>query len=345
MGLRAKIKDAFQFLKVLDYQRISNAVGLYRSYQKAKKKVPTETRFFPAALNIEPTTSCNLRCPQCPSGLRAFTRPTGMLQYELAEKVVSELSPNLLFLTLYFQGEPYLNPDFNKIVRLAANKRIYTITSSNGHFFKNDEIAEQVVNSGLNRLIISIDGVTQESYGHYRIGGQLDKVLAGTKAILEAKKRLRKSTPYVVWQFIVFKHNAHELPAIKKLAKQYKVDGLQIKTAQVYDFETGDDWIPDDENLSRYKKIAGKFVFKNSLLNHCWKMWHSAVVTWDGGVVPCCFDKDGKHNFGNLNENSFAEIWQGRKYMGFRQKLFIGRKEIDICKNCSEGTKVFVSRS
>ncbi|MCO6495969.1 MAG: SPASM domain-containing protein [Bacteroidetes bacterium] len=345
MGFRAKVTDAFQFLKVLNRQRIRNAIGLFRSYKQAKKKVPKEVKYFPAALNIEPTTSCNLRCPQCPSGLRAFTRPTGMMHLELAEKLIEELAPNLMFLTLYFQGEPYLNKDFNKMVSLAADKKIYTITSSNGHFFKNKELAEEVVNSGLNRLIISIDGVTQESYAHYRIGGQLEKALEGTREIMEAKKRLKSTTPYVVWQFIVFKHNQHELPAIKKLSKEYQVDGLQIKTAQVYDYETGDDWIPDDTSMSRYKKIDGKFVFKNSLLNHCWKMWHSAVVTWDGGVVPCCFDKDGKHNFGNVNEHSFTEIWQGPKYMGFRQKLFMGRKEIDICKNCSEGTKVFLSRN
>lgn len=344
MGYKARLTDVFQFMKVLNRHRIVNAIGLYRSYQQARKQVPREAKYFPAALNIEPTTSCNLRCPQCPSGLRAFTRPTGMLQPELAEKVINELAPTLMFLTLYFQGEPYLNKDFNQIVRLAADKKIYTITSTNGHFFKNREMAEEVVKSGLSRLIISIDGVSQESYEHYRVGGQLEKVLSGTKEILEAKKRLKSSTPYVIWQFIVFKHNQNEISAIKRLAKEYKVDGLQIKTAQVYNYETGDDWIPDEESKSRYKKVDGKFIFKNSLLNHCWKMWHSAVVTWDGGVVPCCFDKDAKHNFGNLNENTFAEIWQGRKYMGFRQKLFLGRKEIDICQNCSEGTKVFLSR-
>jgi radical SAM protein with 4Fe4S-binding SPASM domain len=264
-----------------------------------------------------------------------------MLETGLMQKVVDELSPNLLFMTLYFQGEPYLNKQFNAMVRMAADKNIYTITSSNAHYFS-PEMAQEVVKSGLNRLIISIDGVDQDAYAHYRIGGNLQKVLDGTKNVLAAKKQLKSATPYVVWQFIVFKHNAHQLPEIKKLAKDYGVDYLQIKTAQVYDFETGDDWIPDDESMSRYKKMDGKFVFKNSLLNQCWKMWHSAVVTWDGSVVPCCFDKDASYSMGSLKLNSFKDIWFGPLYARFRNTLFKGRKEIDICKNCSEGTKVWI---
>lgn len=341
MTLQAKLKDVLQFVKVLTFKRVFNAWGLYRTYLKSKKTGSISAKYLPVALSIEPTTSCNLRCPQCPSGLRAFSRPTGMLEPELMQKVVNELSPTLMFMTLYFQGEPYLNKNFNKMVRIAADKNIYTITSSNAHYF-NKEMAEETVKSGLSRLIISIDGIDQESYAHYRIGGKLEKVLEGTKELLAAKKRLKISTPHIVWQFIVFKHNAHQVPQVKKLAKEFGVDALQIKTAQVYDFETGDNWIPDDESMSRYKKVEGKFVFKNSLLNHCWKMWHSAVITWDGSVVPCCFDKDAKHSMGNLQEASFKDIWFGKAYHTFRDKLFVGRKEIDICKNCSEGTKVWV---
>ncbi len=335
-------KDVIQFLRCLNWQRIKNAWGLYKTYKRSQKLGGNANKdYLPMALSIEPTTSCNLRCPQCPSGLRSFSRPTGMLETGLMQKVVDELSPNLLFMTLYFQGEPYLNKQFNAMVRMAADKNIYTITSSNAHYFS-PEMAQEVVKSGLNRLIISIDGVDQDAYAHYRIGGNLQKVLDGTKNVLAAKKQLKSATPYVVWQFIVFKHNAHQLPEIKKLAKDYGVDYLQIKTAQVYDFETGDDWIPDDESMSRYKKMDGKFVFKNSLLNQCWKMWHSAVVTWDGSVVPCCFDKDASYSMGSLKLNSFKDIWFGPLYARFRNTLFKGRKEIDICKNCSEGTKVWI---
>jgi radical SAM protein with 4Fe4S-binding SPASM domain len=323
-------------------KRLQNAWKLYRSYKQSQKTGNSKIKGLPVALSIEPTTSCNLRCPQCPSGLRAFSRPTGMLKPELVQQVLNELEDYLAYLTLYFQGEPYLNPDFLKIVRMASDKQIYSATSTNAHYLTKEN-AEATVKSGLNKLIISIDGVNQESYAQYRIGGKLQKVLDGTKNLMEAKKRLKSKTPHVIWQFIIFKHNQHEVPPVKKMAKEYQVDELQLKTAQVYDFETATDWIPEDENKSRYKKEDGRFVINNSLFNKCWKMWHSAVVTWDGKVVPCCFDKDATHQMGGLDNFSFREIWMGEAYQSFRNKLFTGRKEIDICKNCSEGTKIWVN--
>jgi radical SAM protein with 4Fe4S-binding SPASM domain len=323
-------------------KRLRNAWQLYRSFHQSQKAGTSLIKGLPVALSIEPTTSCNLRCPQCPSGLRAFSRPTGMLKPEMVQQVLNELEDYLAYLTLYFQGEPYLNPDFLKIVRMASDKQIYTATSTNAHYLTKEN-AEATVKSGLKKLIISIDGVDQESYAHYRIGGKLEKVLDGTKNLMGAKKKLKAKSPFVIWQFIVFKHNQDQVPLIKKMAKAYHVDELQIKTAQVYDFETATDWIPDDENKSRYKKENGRFVINNSLFNKCWKMWHSAVVTWDGKVVPCCFDKDATHQMGKLNNLTFDEIWRGEAYQSFRNKLFIGRKEIDICKNCSEGTKIWVN--
>lgn len=339
--MRAKLNDIQTFLKVLTWKKVSNLASLIRSYYRSRRRGYPKITALPVALSIEPTTSCNLRCPHCPSGLRSFSRPTGMLSLQTFSKVLNELAPNLMFMTLYFQGEPYLNKEFNQMVALAAKKKIYTITSSNAHFFS-PQNAEETVKSGLSRLIISIDGIDQESYAHYRIGGKLSKVLEGTQNILQAKKKLRSKTPHVVWQFIVFKHNSDQIPQIKKMAQKWGVDSLQIKTAQVYDFENGADWIPEQEDLSRYTQVNGKFVFKNSLLNHCWKMWHSAVITWDGNVVPCCFDKDATHTMGSTQFEPFSHIWFGKPYQDFRTQLMKGRKEIDICKNCSEGTQVWL---
>src|SRR6185436_12615493 len=108
---------------------------------------------------------------------------------------------------------------------------------------------------------------------------------------------------------------------------------------QVYDYVEGNKLIPNDDRYSRYRKNKnGSWEIKNKLLDHCWKMWHSCVITWDGKIVPCCFDKDASHQVGNLNENKFADIWNGAGYDNFRQAILNGRDQIDICKNCSEGT-------
>ncbi len=296
---------------------------------------------LPLFVSIEPTTSCNLRCPQCPSGLRTFTRPIGMLNIYLFEKVICQIKSHVHSLTFYFQGEPYLNPDFLNMVKMANDKNIYTITSTNAHFLS-EEIAKNTILSKLDKLIISVDGLTQEVYEHYRVGGSLNKVIEGTKEIIRQKKIHKSNTPHIVWQFIVFKSNQNQIASVKKLGKELGVNEVKIKTAQIYDFENDNELIPEFENYSRYKKDEnGVFKIKNKLLDQCWRMWQGCVITWDGKIVPCCFDKDAKYKLGNLEVENFRDIWYSDSYNNFRKSILESRNKIDICTNCSEGTKVW----
>ncbi|GHN00710.1 hypothetical protein WSM22_21990 [Cytophagales bacterium WSM2-2] len=262
------------------------------------------------------------------------------MKQELFESIVNQI-PELSYLIFYFQGEPYLHTGLLEMIRYASQKKIYTATSTNAHFLT-DDIARRTVESGLDRLIISIDGTTQETYQSYRVGGKVDKVIEGTKNILRWKKELKSKTPHVIFQFLVVKPNEHQIEDVKELARKLGVDEVKFKTAQIYDHEAGSDLIPTIEKYSRYKKQPnGSYSIKNGWLNECWKMWHSCVVTWDGKVVPCCFDKDAHFVLGDLSKNSFREIWTGAKYNDFRATLFNSRSEIEICRNCTEGSKVF----
>ena len=264
-----------------------------------------------------------------------------MLQQSMFETVIDQLKDSLTYLTFYFQGEPYLNPQFLEMVRYASTNGIYTATSTNAHYLK-DEVARQTVESGLDRLIISIDGTSQDTYESYRVGGDLSKVIEGTKNIIAWKKKLKSATPHVVFQFLVVRPNEHQVPEVYKIADELGVNQVVLKTAQIYEFEKGSDLIPIQEKYSRYRKLDdGSYAIKNNLDNHCWKMWHSCVITWDGKVVPCCFDKDAHFVLGSLQEQSFRDIWLGEKYNRFRTSLLGSRSEIEICKNCTEGTKVW----
>ena len=334
-------RDGKNLFSKMTPSRALNAAKIFSSYLYSRiLKQPTHWG-KPISVSIEPTTSCNLRCPECPSGLRSFTRATGMIEENFYRKVIDELSEQLLYLIFYFQGEPYLNPEFLEMVKYASQKKIYTATSTNAHYL-DDKNARATIESGLDRLIISIDGTTQEVYEQYRIGGNLKKVIDGTKNILKWRKELKSKTPLVVFQFLVVKPNEHQVEDVVRLGKELGVDDVWFKTAQVYDFENGNDLIPSIEKFSRYKKMkSGKWRIKNELLDHCWKMWHSCVITWDGKVVPCCFDKDAQHQFGDLKRKSFNEVWNGKAYQNFRTSLLKSRKEIDICKNCSEGSLVW----
>ncbi|MFT5157213.1 MAG: radical SAM protein with 4Fe4S-binding SPASM domain [Bacteroidia bacterium] len=336
----AKLRDAANYAQTLTFKRLGNMRQIVWSYYNSRRTGINKHKGLPISISIEPTTSCNLRCPQCPSGLRSFTRDTGMLPEELNQKIIDELAPTLTYITYYFQGEPYLNPSFLDMVAYASKHNIYTATSTNAHYLT-PEVSERTVKSGLKRMIISIDGTTQDTYGKYRIGGNLEKVLEGTKNIVDAKKKFGKG-PYIMWQFIAFGHNEHQLKEVKNLAKKYGVDHLAIKTAQIYDFAVDDALIPKNEKLSRYKMTEKGYEIKNKLLDHCWRLWQACVITWDGKVAPCCFDKDASHQFGDLQVQSFREVWHNARYQSFRKLVLKSRKNIDICQNCTEGTKVWI---
>ncbi len=337
----ATYADSLNLLSKLTPRRVWNGFLVLGSYYFSRFAGRNAHRGMPVSISFEPTTSCNLRCPECPSGLRSFTRPTGMLGADLFRKTIDELADTLLYLVFYFQGEPYLHPQFLELVQYAASKKIYTATSTNAHYLT-DENARKTVESGLDRLIISIDGTTQEAYEQYRVGGKLHKVIEGTENIIRWKKKTGSRTPFVVFQFLVVKPNEHQIAEVRQLARQLGVDAVGLKTAQIYDYEHGSPLMPTLDRYRRYRPVAGgRYELKGKIADSCWKMWHSCVITWDGLVVPCCFDKDAHHRLGDVGQMSFRSVWNGKPYRQFRDLLLQSRSEIEMCKNCTEGTKVW----
>jgi radical SAM protein with 4Fe4S-binding SPASM domain len=341
--IRIYWNDLFGFLKKLRPLRVWNALQVLSSYYITRLLRRPVQWGLPITLSVEPTTACNLRCPECPSGLRAFSRPTGNLKSDFFRSTIDQLSNRLMYLIFYFQGEPYINPDFLDMVRYASDKGLYTITSTNGHFLSQAN-ARRTIESGLDRLIISVDGTTQEVYEQYRIGGKLETVLQSARNVVHWKKELKSATPHIIFQFLVVRPNEHQIAELKALAEEIGIDEVKLKTAQVYDYEQGNPLIPTQSQYARYAQNPdGSWRVKNELLNHCWKLWHACVITWDGLVVPCCFDKDASHRMGDLKQGSFRDVWQGVAYQSFRKQLLQGRTAIDICTNCTEGCKVWAN--
>lgn len=341
MQMAAPIRDARLWYRAATPARAANAFRVWSSFQRARRTQDPRIGGLPISVSIEPTTACNLRCPECPSGLRSFTRPTGNLKQELFRQVIDELHRELWALTFYFQGEPYINPGFLDMVRHAAGRGIYTSTSTNAHFL-DEANAEATVRSGLSRLIISLDGTDQATYEAYRKEGTLNKVIEGAERVVKWKRKLKSLSPHVVFQFLVVKPNEHQIPEARALAERIGVDDLWLKTAQVYDPKEDHPLIPTQDRYSRYRRNAsGVWQVKNKLEDNCWKMWHSCVITWDGRVVPCCFDKDAHHVLGDLRKNSFREVWNGEAYRAFRGALLRSRSDLDMCRNCSEGSPVW----
>ncbi|WP_296704646.1 radical SAM/SPASM domain-containing protein [Algoriphagus sp.] len=334
--MKNKWITALAIFNYLTFLKVWNYFLLHISFQISRLIRKPVLWGKPTTLSVEPTTSCNLRCPECPSGLRSFTRPTGMLQDQLFEKVILQSKSYLTWLHLYFQGEPFLNPRFLEMVKFADQNKIFTSTSTNAHYLDKVTV-DKILKSGLKQLIVSMDGITQEVYQQYRVGGNLEKVQKGLKLLIEEREKIVNNYPRVILQFLVTGQNEHQIPDLKSWAKKMKVDELQLKTTQVYDFEEGSELIPSDLGYSRYIPSGdGKWKLKKKLENKCWRMWQGAVVTWDGQVVPCCFDKDASHVMGELKSQTLMAIWNSNSYQAFRNQLFMDRSQIEICRNCTE---------
>ncbi|HLN21321.1 MAG TPA: radical SAM/SPASM domain-containing protein [Bacteroidales bacterium] len=289
---------------------------------------------MPPAINFELTNLCNLRCPECPTGSGSMKRLRGFMDPDKFSLMIRELKPNLLNANLYFQGEPMLHPHFFSF--LEEVKGINTTISTNGHYI-NKGNAGMIAGSDLKKIIISLDGISKNTYQRYRVNGDLNTVLDGifilSEAIIKSGSGLK-----IEIQVLKNKFNEHEIPELLKVAKRAGAT-LKIKSMQVYNICKADDWMPEDPDYSRYTRDGNTFRIKSSLPRRCARLWYNPVITWDLKVLPCCFDKDAEYVMGDLNNESFREIWHGRKLAEFRRMVLNGRENIPVCRNCTSGLR------
>jgi len=258
------------------------------------------------------------------------------MSFDDYKKLIDETATHLIYLMLYFQGEPFLHKQFVEMVSYAHSKNIYTMTSTNAQTI-DDALARAIVESGLDRIIISLDGVTDAVYASYRVGGEMHKVIDALTFLSKYKNQLKSRTPFMEVQFLVLKQNEHQIEEMKKLSSELNVDKLSFKTAQIYNVKDNTQYLPDNPEFSRYTlKADGNYHLKKKAHNSCYKMWSSAVVTWDERVLPCCYDKDAAFTFGNIKENKLMDIWKSKLYNNFRNRIFKDRKGIEMCGECGE---------
>ena len=292
---------------------------------------------MPWALSVEPAGFCNLECPECPLGAGVLSRKGGIISMGLFMKILNESQPQLAWLNLYFQGEPFLNKSLPDLINEAKKHNIYTSISTNGHFL-DEENCRKIVSSKLDELIISLDGISDEAYSKYRKGGDLSKVMSGITRLVEEKNRCNSPYPLITIQFIVFKHNEHEVKGLIDWCKTAKIDRLSLKSAQINDFGDGSVEPSIIKNYSRYKTGKdGKHILKGNSRNHCFRQWSSAVFSWDGQMAPCCYDKDLNFSPGNINEISLLDLWKGDKLQQFRTQIINDKECFEMCRNCLEG--------
>ena len=318
----------FTFAKIINHLKLK--VSFYLSIIIKKPIIWGQFE----SISIEPTNLCNLQCIECPTGTNSLTRKKGEIELSTVKNIIDNNNKYLSYLILYFQGEPFLNKNIFEMISYANKNNIFTYTSTNGHYLTSEN-CDKIINSKLDKIIVSVDGTSQETYERYRKNGNLNTVINGIKTLTETKKLHNSPTPYIELQFLVFKHNQHQIEEIKQLGKQLGVNRTSIKTAQFYNKENYN-LLTDIDKYSRYKKHNENLIIKKKIKNRCWRMWHSAVITISGNIIPCCFDKDAKYPYSNIDTSDFNYIRKSKIYKNFSLKIFTNRKSIDICNNCNE---------
>ena len=285
---------------------------------------------------VEPTNLCNLACPTCPTGTGKI-KPLPQMTLERFDRVLGALAPRMRNLALWNYGEPLLNRALPDMIAHAKEAGVGVVkVSSNVHFLDGDR-GRALLESGLDVLILSVDGASQETYATFRKDGDFERVARSVAWLSAEKKRLGLEKPRIELQFIVMRHNEHELPEMRRLARQWGVDRLRVKTVGADDAETKD-LVPAERLLSRYKPDGQTPNVRHAF---CTMAWDHTVVNVDGSVTPCCYlrpDMGESFVMGNVFEASFPEIWRGEKYRAFRASMLAGRDSMPVCNRCRGGT-------
>ncbi|MBP1684213.1 MAG: radical protein [Deltaproteobacteria bacterium] len=297
---------------------------------------------WPTHLMVEPSAHCNLSCTLCPvtAGLE---RPQGHMDFRTFKRVIDEIGEYLFTLLLWDWGEPFTNPAIYEMIAYAGGKGIKTISSSNGHLFARQDHADKVIRAGLDTLIVAVDGLTQETYARYRQGGQLDQALAGIRTLVARKRALGVTKPLVNFRFIVMRHNEHEIPTLKELARSLGVNAVTLKTFNpCYQDPYGakeeavkrEDYLPQDRRYWRFHgdSIASRVRRKR---NPCKQPWDHPAIHWNGVVCSCTFDPHEQYPLGDLRQQTFRAIWSGAPYRRLRRQFRKDWSQIPLCGQCT----------
>ena len=298
---------------------------------------------YPTTLLVDTCNICNLKCPLCPTWKKGYGVKKGTMTFELFKQIIDEIGDYLYHVNLYNWGEPFLNKEIIKMISYASDRRIEVEISSNLNIIDNNSISD-IVNSGLDTLVVSIAGASQKSYGEYNVNGIFEKVISTVKLISGIKEKYNVSKPKLIWRFLVTRFNEDEISKAEQMYREVGFDnieflpihldmGNEVTESVEKRIENFKDWLPKNSKYVSYD-IKNKAKIKE---NFCDRPWRTSVINYDGSVFPCCAVYGDKYSFGNISKTKFKQIWNNEYYVSARNSILGKNKHkihtiCDICK-------------
>ena len=352
-SLATQAKIARRYLYALIHHGTMKKYWNFLRVEFARWRGHTVVKGYPYVLKIESTNICNLECPFCLDRDRSSfdqdgSRGFGRMKADSFKKILDQMAPYAFNVNLYGSGEPLLFPEAYEMMRYAADNNIGVRISSNLSMRDfTDEQAEKIINAGIEHLIVSCHGASQETYEKYMVGGDFERVTRNMKKLTDAKKRLGKKLPFIDWQFLLFSHNQHEAPKAQKMADELGIDFLRLIYPNIPP-EHKDEWRPRAEGEAEdYQPVkessngASNGEASNGQASNgaakapaeppkptkpinvekCTWPYRSIYFNWDGGILPCC-DGTTKPSFdlGKMDDSvDIRDIWNGPDYVNVRR--------------------------
>lgn len=295
----------------------------------------TQAWSWPIHIHVELTNYCNLRCPVCPTGGGRLNRQPAFMDPALFDRVMNEMGPYLLTMSLWGWGEPLLHPQLADILRITQNRGVTTFLSTNGQNLDDETVQQALIKYPPTRLFVCLDGLTDETNNLFRTGSKLAPALAGVRQLAKMKRQKNSRLPVLQFRYIVMKHNEHELPQVPEFAAENQFDEIIIRTLNIIDApeDAHRQLIPDGEKFRAYGYANDKRISRTDFI--CEKVFTFPAIFTDGTVVACDQDCNAQQPIGSIADgSSFASTWWSKRATETRRQIRDNPETLSFCKNC-----------
>jgi MoaA/NifB/PqqE/SkfB family radical SAM enzyme len=299
----------------------SNMAAKYVSYELELESAPT----FPDRMYVESTNVCNLDCIMCPTGLHIDTRPKGYMEWGLYTQIIDEIAPYAEAVVLHSWGEPLLHTRIIDMIRYAKERDLLVETSTNATRL-DEETSRKLIDSGLDRIYLSMDGLTKETYEKVRVKGNFEVVRGNIERFLDLKHELGSAIEADI-QIVRLSETDAEVEEFVRTWKSSYADLINIKELDTWGGQIDDvnalavETENDDPNRDR---------------KPCPNLWYHCHIHWDGVLVSCSRDYDAVTPLGNVKNGGVLKTWHGARMRMMRRWHAQGNFCAHQCIDCTE---------